>query len=180
MASCGGAGGAFGHAEHCHRVPTGVHSDCERPQSKSLYPVDIHKSREVSNIANHSSGIFAWVLLHHIKRWLRFGPWITQEFQTHNLIRILFRLWAAVLGFEDAPHHFLQATKESFVSQRPASATVLADVWNRRANFLVGRDRPLLKRPLDLDSLGLVVINLLQIVPLHGLKTAILLLQTFQ
>jgi len=47
---------------------------------------------------------------------------------THNLIRILFRFWAAFLGFEDAPHHFLQTTKESFVSQRPASATVLACV----------------------------------------------------
>jgi len=30
------------------------------------------------------------------------------------------------LGFEDTTYHFLQTTKESFVSQRPASATVLA------------------------------------------------------
>ena len=50
--------------------------------------------------------------------------WRLDWARTHNLIRILFRFWAAFLGFEDTPHHFLQTTKESFVSQRPASATV--------------------------------------------------------
>ena len=48
--------------------------------------------------------------------------------RTHDLIRILFRFWAAFLGFEDTTYHFLQTTKESFVSQRPASATVPAQV----------------------------------------------------
>ncbi|MEI8375360.1 MAG: hypothetical protein WCJ35_21275 [Planctomycetota bacterium] len=33
------------------------------------------------------------------------------------------------MGFEDTPDHFLQTTKESFVFQRPASATVLAYVF---------------------------------------------------